>query len=129
VTGTGLNQFEYVGPNWHTVAVGNAIGAYQNDEHYAFVTGTLAHFRFNGTQVKIYTVKEPAGGNIGYALDGGVEEVVSNYAASTAGNQLSYVSAVLSSGPHDLVIRVVGTHEPSASSNTITVDKAEVFTP
>ena len=129
VTGTGLNQFEYVGSNWHATAVSNALGAYQNDEHYAFVTGTLAHFRFNGTQVKIYTLKEPAGGNIGYAIDGGAEQVVSNYAASSAGNQLSYTSAVLSSGNHDLVIRVVGSHEPSASSNTITVDKAEVYGP
>ena len=44
-----------------------------------------------------------------------------------AGNSLSYTSPVVASGNYDLVIRVVGSHEPAATSNTITVDKAEVY--
>ena len=95
---------------------------------YAFTTGVTAHFRFNGRQVKIYTVKEPAGGRIKYTLDGGVDvQTISNYSPTQVGNSLSYTSPVLPPGDHDLVIQVDGSHEASATSNTITVDKAEVF--
>jgi hypothetical protein len=125
VLGTGNNQWQY-DSNWFQV--NSPASAYQGDEHYAFATNATAHFRFNGTQVKIYTTKEPAGGNIGYTLDGGSESVVSNYASVQVGNQLSYTSAIVTSGDHDLAIRVVGSHESSSSSNTITVDKAEVYT-
>ena len=127
VTGTALNQFEFVGPDWHPTNVSPAIGAYQNVEHYAFVTNTIARFRFNGTQVKIYTVKEAVGGNISYTLDGGPEQIVSNYASNSAGQQLSYSSPVMTAGNHTLVIKVAGSHELAATSNTITIDKAEVY--
>src|SRR4029077_682327 len=119
VTGTGNNQWDYGAGGWFSAS---APTAYQGDEHYAFTTGVTAHFRFNGTQVKIYTTKEPAGGDIGYTLDGGTEQIFSNYSPSATGNSLSYTSAIVAAGNHDLAIRVVGSHEAAATSNTITVD-------
>jgi hypothetical protein len=124
VTGTGNSQWDYGRSGWLSAS---APTAYLGDEHYSFTTGVLAHFRFNGTQIKIYTHKEPAGGNMGYSLDGGPEQVVSNYSATRQGNALSYSSAIVTAGNHDLVIRVVGSHQANALSNTITVDKAEVY--
>src|SRR6185295_2750533 len=81
VTGTGNNQWDYGASGWNYYAGPNlgGAGAYQNDEHYATTTNVRAHFRFNGAQVKIYTVLDPNGGNIGYSLDGSTEQVVSNY--------------------------------------------------
>jgi energy-converting hydrogenase Eha subunit A len=128
VTGTGNNQWDYGMMGWFFYNGSNISTAYQGDEHYAFTTGVFAHFRFNGTQIKIYTVREPHGGNIGYSLDGGPEQLISNYSPTTIGNSLSYISPVISAGDHDLVIRVVGTHETTSDSNAITVDKAEVYT-
>lgn len=124
VTGTSNNQWNY-GPGWSSYSP--IASAFMNDEHYAFTTNVTAQIQFNGTQIKIYTVKEPAGGFIGYTLDGDPEVQLSNYSPTTTGNTLSYVSPVKSSGPHTLVIRVVGSHENAARSNTITVDKAEVY--
>jgi lysophospholipase L1-like esterase len=128
ITGVGVNQWDYTSGGWYYYSSNSLPGAYQNDEHYAYATGATAHFRFNGTQVMIYTLKEPVDGNIGYSVDGGAEQVVSNYASSAVGNALSYVSPLLSDGPHDLAVRVVGTHD-SGTSNTVTVDKAEVYVP
>jgi hypothetical protein len=129
VTGNGPNQWDYQAGNWFYYNGANISSAYQGDEHYAYTTGVLAHFRFSGTQVKIFTVKEPHGGIIGYNLDGMGETTVSNYAPTIMGNMLSYTSPVVPDGIHDLVIRVTGTHEGASDGNAITVDKAEVFAP
>jgi hypothetical protein len=131
VTGTGANQWDYGSSGWFFYKGNDISSAYQSDEHYAFTTSVVAHFRFNGTQVKIFTLKEPADGFIGYTLDpgsGGTEQTVSNYSPSIAGNSLSFTSLVLAPGNHDLLIRVVGSHPAGATSNTITMDKAEVYT-
>jgi hypothetical protein len=129
VTGNGPNQWDYGQSGWAFYNGANISSAFQGDEHYAFTTNVVAHFRFSGTQVKIYTVKEPHGGIIGYNLDGMGETTVSNYAPTIMGNMLSYTSPMVGDGIHDLVIRVTGTHEMASDSNTITVDKAEVFAP
>jgi hypothetical protein len=129
VTGNGPNQWDYGQSGWFYFNGPNISSAYQGDEHYAYTTGVIAHFRFSGTQVKIYTVKEPHGGIIGYSLDGGAEQTVSNYSPTITGNTLSYTSPMVGDGIHDLVIRVTGTHEMASDSNAITVDKAEVFAP
>jgi len=85
--------------------------------------------RFNGTQVKLYCLKEPSAGNIGISLDGAAEvsPAPSLYSATKSGNTLIYTSPVLAPGSHTLVVRVVGSHEASSTSNTINVDRAEVF--
>jgi hypothetical protein len=125
VTGTGNDQWDY-GTGWNVTS--GIPSAYQNDVHFAGTTNVVAHFRFNGTQAKIYTVKGPGGGNIGYSLDGGGEQTVSNYSATQVGS-LSYTSPEIAAGNHDLVIRVVGSHEPGSTSDFINVDKAEVYVP
>jgi hypothetical protein len=127
-TGTGNNQWDYGMGGWFYYNGANISSAYQGDEHYAFTTNVTGTFRFNGTEVKIYTVRESAGGFIGYSLDGGPEVQLSNYSPTIAGNTFSYDSGVVMAGPHTLVIRVEGSHEPSSSGNAITVDKAEVYT-
>ena len=88
VTGTGINQWDYTSGGRFYYNNNSFTTAYQNDEHYAFATGVKAHFRFHGSQVKIYTVKEPAGGNIRYTLDNGVDvQIISNYSPTPGGEQ------------------------------------------
>jgi hypothetical protein len=126
VAGNGINQWEYPS-GWSYNSPTSSPAPFQQDEHFATTNNVVAHFRFHGTQVKIYTVKDSAGGNIGYSLDGGMEQIVSNYSPTSVGQALSYTSPVVSLGDHDLVIRVVGTHEAASTSNKVTLDKAEVF--
>jgi hypothetical protein len=130
VAGNGVNQWDYGNPgNWFFYSGANVSSAYQGDEHYAFTTGVVAHFRFQGTQVKIYTVKEPHGGIIGYSLDGMAETTADNYSATLMGNVLSYTSTIVPDGVHDVVIRVTGMKNPASNAAAITVDKAEVYGP
>ena len=123
-TGVNNNQWQYDN-NW---GVANVSGAYNNDEHFAFATGANVHFRFHGSQVQIYTVMEPHGGNINYSLDGGPVTTKSNYASTIVPNTLSYTSDIVDVGDHDLVISVAGSHQAESDSNTITVDRADVYT-
>jgi hypothetical protein len=129
VSGAGLNQWDYGSSGWFYYNGPGVTSAYQMDEHYAYTTNVVAHFRFRGTQVKIYTVKEPHGGIIGYKLDNLAEVTISNYAPTIMGNMLSYTSPMVADGNHDLVIRVTGTHQMPSDANAITVDKAEVYVP
>src|SRR5438105_2088597 len=122
VTGTGKNQWDY-DPSWSTPAIASA---YHGDAHVSSTTDAMAHFRFSGIQIQIFTVTEPDGGFIGFSLDGGAEELVSNYSATTQGNSATYLSPTLSYGDHDVVVRVVGSHESTSTGNTVTVDRADV---
>jgi len=124
-TGTGLNQWDYTSGGWRYYGqVGSNVGALNNDEHYASTAGTIAHFRFNGTQVSVYGLKEPVDGNAGYSIDGGSEQIIDCYNSSYALFKI-YTSPVLAAGTHDLKIRVVGTKNASSSGTTITIDRAE----
>jgi cell division septation protein DedD len=126
-TGTGLNQWDYSSGGWsYYNTLTPTIGALNNDEHYASVTGVIAHFRFNGTQVAVYGLKEPKDGNAAYSIDGGPEQIIDCYNPSYTLFKI-YSSVVLPLGNHDLRIRVVGTKNPSSTSTYITVDHAEVF--
>ena len=130
VTGTGLNQFQYsTNPGWSRCTLANCAGvgsAYQQDQHYCVQTNGTVHFRFNGTQIKIYTFREPAAGIGGYSIDGGPETLVDHYSPTKIGNSLAYTSPILPLGDHDLMIRETGT-EGKGTSSTITIDKAEVY--
>jgi hypothetical protein len=122
--GTANNQFEYSASDWQYYKTDN-FPAYMNDEHYARNPGATASIRFNGTQIKLYTVKEAVGGNIGISVDGGPEQSISNF-SSTQGSALTFSSSILPKGNHILKIRVLGTMD-LGSSFTITIDKAEIF--
>ena len=126
LTGTGLNQWDYGTGGWNYYnKVGSGIGALNNDEHYASGAGVTAHFRFNGTQVIIYGLKEPVDGNAGYSIDGGPEQIIDCYNSNYALFPI-YTSPVMPLGNHDLKIRVIGTRNAASSGTTITVDRAEV---
>ena len=64
---------------------------------------------------------------MGFSIDGGAEQVSSNYSPVNAGNSLLFTSSQLLLANHTLVIRVVGTHEPASSGIVATLDKAEVY--
>jgi len=123
--GSGENQFEFAG-TWVDCGGCAPAGTYQNGFRYAYTTGARVTFRFTGTKVKLFGVREKVGGIGGVTLDGQAEPDVDMY-GPTSMPALIYESPMLASGSHTLVYTVLGKKNPASGSNTLTVDKAEVY--
>lgn len=122
---TGANHFAYTG-TWVNCSGCNP-PSYNNGFRYSYTTGNTATLTFNGSQVKLYGVKEPVGGIATISIDGGATVDV-DYYSSTQSLQNIYTSPILSNGSHTLVLTVSGRKNIASSSPTINIDKAEVYT-
>lgn len=122
-TGTGNNQFNYVG-SWSLY--GSQTGAYLSDNHYSSTTNNYFEVKFTGTKIQWYGAKAPNVGIAGVSIDGGTETMVDQYAASRSDNVLLYTSPTLANGTHTLKVRVTGTKNTSSSAAFITVDRMDV---
>jgi DNA-binding beta-propeller fold protein YncE len=121
-TGTGTNQFEYVG----TWSYGAQSGAYQNDNHWSNATNAYYQVRFNGTQAKLYMGKASLHGIAAVSVDGGSETLIDLYAATRADGVLVYTSPTLAAGSHTLKVRVTGTKNASAGDTFVIADRVDV---
>jgi hypothetical protein len=121
-TGTGTNQFEFVG-SWK--AGGDPL-AYGGDEHYSNSAGAYAQVRFTGTQVKIYLTKSPQTGKAAFSIDGGPQVWYDTYWPTRQNQVLAYTSAVLPDGPHILRMTVTGAKNASSSGTFIVADRVDV---
>jgi hypothetical protein len=120
-TGTGTNQFEFVG-SW-TQQVWS--GDYNGDETYSNTNNDYFQVRFNGTKVMLYTRKGPDMGIAAISIDGGSETLVDFYAANYSYQAILYTSGILSFGSHTLKVRVTNTHNAASSNYYIIADKVE----
>ena len=120
-TGTGNNQFEFVG-GWQT---STGIGRYNSDDHYALTTNDYYNIRFYGQRVKLYTSKASHHGIMAVSIDGGTETNVDLYSAIRADNTLVYTTAVLTPGQHTIKVRVTGTKNASSTGTVIVADRAD----
>jgi len=123
VTGTGQNQFEYVG-NW---TYAKESGAYNGDNHWSATTDAYFQVRFSGTQIKLYGSKVPFGGIAAISIDGGPEKKVDLYASSRKDNVLLYSSTTLPNGQHTLKVRVTGKKNKKSTNYYVIADKVEVL--
>ncbi|MFI6831832.1 Calx-beta domain-containing protein [Kribbella sp. NPDC050241] len=123
-TGTGLNQFEFVG-GW---GVNTNPSAYQNDVTFSNVSGDYYQVRFSGTQVKLYSELGSVMGIVGVTVDGGAETLVDNYSATSAGQVLRYTSPVLPAGDHLLKVRITGTKNDNAAGTWSVADRVDITT-
>jgi O-glycosyl hydrolase len=121
-TGTGTNQFEYVG-SW---SYGSQTGAYQNDNHWEGDTNGYYQVRFNGTQIKVYAAKAPNHGIAAFSIDGGAETNVDFYVSSRQEQALVYSSPGLAAGAHILKVRVTGTKNSRSSGVYIPADRVDI---
>ncbi|SDX37958.1 chitobiase/beta-hexosaminidase C-terminal domain-containing protein [Paenibacillus sp. CF384] len=122
VTGTGQNQFEYVG-SWGS---GASTGAYMNDEHYSGNTNDYYQFDFTGTKVEVYAQKYSSSGIAAVSIDGGAETNIDLYNPTLLLNTLIYTSPTLTSGTHTVKLRVTGTKNASSSSYWLVADRIVV---
>jgi hypothetical protein len=121
-TGTGNNQFEFVG-SW---TAESQTGAYNNDGHWACGTTDYYQIRFNGTQVAVYAKKANNHGILAISIDGGTETNADLYSAATVQQALVWTSALLSSGQHTLKVRISGIKNASSSGSCGYADRVDV---
>jgi len=124
VTGTGLNEFEYVG-NW---SVGTGADKYEGDDHYSSTTDDYFQVRFDGTQIALYGAQAAWHGIAAVSIDGGPETEVDYYSSTRQDDVLLWTSDTLAAGEHTLKVRVTGTHNASSSGNTVTADRVVITT-
>ncbi|QHW33095.1 hypothetical protein GZH47_21340 [Paenibacillus rhizovicinus] len=123
VTGTGLNQFEYVG-TW--TATSGSGTKYNGGDHYSLTTNNYYQVDFNGTGIKLYGSKDAHHGIAAVSIDGGTEVDVDFYAASRADNALLWTSPTLPAGNHSVKVRVKGTKNASSTGYVVTADRVVI---
>lgn len=124
VTGSSEGQFEYVGTWKHDNY--EVEGNYEGDEHWTKSEGASANFRFAGTKIKLYGIKDVNAGIVGIAIDDGEEILVDCHASARQFQELLYESQGLSAGLHTLRIRCTGTKNESATDTVVSLDKVVV---
>ncbi len=121
-TGAGNNQFEYSG-SWSAGGTGTC---FQGDNHWSNTANSYYTMRFNGTQVSLFTAKDPGFGIAGISIDGGAETMVDLYAAGRYDIAKVYTSSLLDNGNHVMKVRVTGTKNASSSNYFISADAVQI---
>jgi aryl-phospho-beta-D-glucosidase BglC (GH1 family) len=121
-TGTGLNQFQFVG-SWNPDV---DPPAYQGDEHWTLSAGAYYQVKFTGTQIKIFSTVDKSGGIMAVSIDGGTETMVDTYASARANQVGVYTSPTLTNATHTLKVRVTGTKNAAATNVGIVADRVDI---
>lgn len=124
VTGNAENQFEYVG-TWHHDNY-QVEKNYEADEHWTNSEGASVNFRFTGTRIKLFGIKDENEGIAGITIDDGEEVMVDCYSPDRKFQTLLFESDELSPGSHTLKVRFTGTKNENASDTVLSLDKAVV---
>ncbi|WP_232303940.1 glycosyl hydrolase [Pseudofrankia sp. DC12] len=123
--GAGVGRVSY-GGNW--TVCGRCVPSTPNRSFgYSLAAGDTATVQFTGTQVRIYGVKERAGGLASVQVDNGPTNKVDTY-ASTSSNALLYDSGTLPNGVHTAVLTNIGQRNAAAAAFAVSFDRAEIFT-
>jgi hypothetical protein len=122
-TGTGVNQFNYIG-TWN-YSPGDA-NKYQSDDHYSNTANSYFTLQFSGTSASVYVTKASHHGMVAFSVDGGAETTYDEYAANYTYQVLAYTTPTLTSGTHTIKMRVTGTQNAASTGTFTTVDKVVV---
>jgi serine/threonine protein kinase len=121
VTGTGTNQFNYVGGYWYHSGpecpgpnCSSSYPSYNNTSSWDGQVNDYVTLSFTGVQIKLYGVIDPMYGIGAVSIDGGPETSVDFYSSTHEGNQLLWTSPTLSAGTHTFKLRVTGNYNPNA---------------
>jgi len=123
--GTGVGQVSY-GGTW-TVCGGCAPDTPNHSFRYSLSAGATTNISFSGTQIKVYGVKERAGGLASVRVDNGPATTVDTY-APTSTSALIYDSGTLANGVHTAVVTNLGRRNASSAAFAVIFDRAEIFT-
>ncbi len=128
VTGSGTNQFKYVGSGWsHCSKCGSNL--YDETNSWDNTTNDDVTVAFNGTGVKFYGVQDTLHGVGAVSIDGGTETDIDFYAPQRAGDVLLWTSPVLAPGVHTFKLRVTGTKNPKSTNYYSVPDRIDILNP
>jgi lysophospholipase L1-like esterase len=123
-TGNGFNQFKYSG-SWNQSKEWNAYGqtaSWTNEDNASY------EVKFNGTQAKLFSIRNPWGGIAGISIDGGSEVLVDTYGTDWQ-NRVLYQTGQLAAGDHTIKVRVTGQKNAAAGDDMVAIDSLEISTP
>jgi O-Glycosyl hydrolase family 30/Ricin-type beta-trefoil lectin domain-like len=123
-TGTGLNQFNYVG-NWGYYNAQS--GAYDHDNHWSSSANDDYTLQFNGQQVRVYASMAPNGGIAAFSVDAGSETYFDTYAATRVDDVFLFATPTLASGTHTLKVRVTGLKNAASTGYNVPADRIDVL--
>jgi hypothetical protein len=129
VTGTGANQFNYVGAGWTHITGGSTMGTFDGTVSTDGVQGDYATLTFTGSQIKVYANEVTGYGTATFSVDGATTRTVmlapsnSSPNGAGAGDVLVYTVSGLAAGTHTFEIL------NNAASNTIAIDRVEITPP
>jgi hypothetical protein len=127
VTGSGTNQFTYVGSGWQQITGSATMGTYHGTVATTSTQGDFATLNFTGSGIKVYANEMSGYGTATISVDGGNTQTVTLTPANSspngqgAGDVLVYTLTGLAAGTHTLKVL------NNAASNTISLDKVEVL--
>jgi hypothetical protein len=122
-TGTGVNQFNYVG-SWSYL--NGQSGAYANDNHWSSTANDYYTFQFTGQQVRLYASMAPNGGIAAFSVDNGPETYFDSYAATRSDDVFLFATPSISSGTHTLKARVTGLKNAASRGYNVAADRIDV---
>ncbi len=102
-------------------------GAFSGAYRLSYIANATSSFSFTGTQMTWVTARGPAYGKAQIWIDGVLKQTVDLY-QSTQQWQYKVTVSGLTSGTHNVVIKVLGTKNPSASGAGIVIDGFEFDT-
>jgi hypothetical protein len=105
--------------------IGNSAGT----AHYSSLAGASATLYFSGPYVGVEYVKDFNGGIAIISIDGAVVDQLDTYASVQTFQQQKFYST--SDSPHNIIVRVLGSKNPSSAGTWITFDafKAQAALP
>ena len=129
VTGTGSDQFNYVGNGWTHITGSTTMGTFDGTVSTDNVKGDSATLSFVGSQIKVYANEMTGYGTATFTVDGGNTKTValspstSSPNGAGAGDVLVYTVSGLGAGTHTFKIL------NNALNNTISIDRVEITPP
>jgi hypothetical protein len=125
VTGSGLNQFNYVG-NWE-INNNAPCDLYECSATYDSTANDYATFTFTGRQIQYFAVKGIDQGIVAVSLDGGPETQLDLYSPVRQADVAVWNSPVLNQGSHTFKIRITGNKNPSSQNSIVVVDRVDIL--
>lgn len=101
-------------------------GCFHNDDHSSNTEGSYVEFSFNGTQTKIFGIKDFWCGKLDIEVDGGAITTVDTYSPDAINQEQFYDTGVLSNGVHTIKLTVRGDNNPNSEGYWIEFDKIEI---
>lgn len=122
-TGSGYNQFNYVG-NWQ---YGQQDGAYNGDNHWSNDVNGSYSVQFNGSQVLLFGALASNHGIATVSVDNGTPVSIDCYSAVRKDQSLLYTSPLLTPGSHTLTVKVSGQKNSQSQGTYVVADRVSIL--